>query len=174
MKYKVGDEVLIKAKIIEINQTEFPCLPYTVMVISEKQYEGIEMGSTTIRGINEDVIAHMTAEEAWEIARKILKMNCTEAYEVFGTAHVGNIFQHNSIQEAKAKIKAWEAKEEIKVGDVVFHPGTNKSCVVTNVNNNGYMHMTDKDGVYHICSDKTCLKKTGQHIDIQSVLNQIG
>ena len=157
MKYKVGDEVLVKAKVITV----------------ARKYFGVEVEDNRFDVCETNIITapDMTAEEAWEIARNISDMGSGKAREIFGTAHIGNIFQGNTAEEAKAKIDAWEAKQ-IKVGDVV------KVCCYTGLVTSDD-HMDDSydilfsDGGTSKINIKD-LKKTGRHIDIDGLLKQIG
>ena len=118
--------------------------------------------------------------DAWELAKKIVldvsKGGIAERdmRSMFGEKWtVSDILKNYTPQEALAKLEAYEKEQaEIKVGDVVTIIG--KPVVVTRVSEDktkvdgfgiGGFAMTYK---YDDC------KKTGKHIDIQSVLKQIG
>ena len=125
-----------------------------------------------------DTPAPMTAEEAWEIASMIIKMSFAERNMILGTDDSCNgylkIFENFTPQQAKAKIEEWESKR-IRVGDVckVFE----NSCVITQVDENEkqYVVIWDDGNTDKISFDATLkLTKTGKHIDIQAVLDQIG
>lgn len=169
MKYKVGDEVLVKARIIEANNTK--TIPYTI--IREKS-----TGSTfnCMRVKESDIVQNpdMTAEEAWEIAKKILLypayggLNSTELEEIFGeTEHLWEL----TPQEAKAKIEAWKEQKEIKVGDVV--KVDSKNALVMRIDGGEECIMLFENGDSW-CIRMNALKKTGRHIDIEGLLKQIG
>ena len=76
--------------------------------------------------------------------------------------------------EAMAKLEAYEKEQnEIKVGDVVISDAGHKALVV------GF-DKGNKDGIFVMRNDgvtglrvKQSYTKTGKHIDIQSVLEQI-
>lgn len=134
--------------------------------------------------------APMTAEEAWEIAKQVaLTTNMVETARIFIAKNICGIEQKRLFedvfaltpQEAKAKLEEWESKQ-IHVGDVVYcfadcdddgwRNNEENYGVVTGIYPNTY-HVLMKNGD---CADfeKDELEKTGKHIDIQSVLDQIG
>lgn len=113
MKYKVGDEVLVKAKIVDVDNNGY--------------YARARNGNFTFWVEDESIVENpdMTAEEAWEIARKIIYdvsdggMSIGDLRNVFGISNFQSALRNNTPQQAKAKIEAWEAEKEIKVGDEV-------------------------------------------------------
>ena len=161
MKYKMGEEVLVKAKIIN----------------GTRRYFGVDIEDNRFDVCEDDIIPvpDMTAEEAWEILSKILLypanggFNSTELEEIFGrTEHLWEL----TPQEAKAKIEAWEAEKEIKVGDEVGYDG--EIGVVTNTDDKaGFFNVLFKNGKTAAYKSER-LKKTGRHIDIDGLLKQIG
>lgn len=164
MKYKVGDKFLQEievARIVENDQCPYKMLP-----------DGggwSEMALDDLRRPDD-----MTAEEAWETAKKILLypqhggFNAAELEEIFGrTEHLWEF----SPQEAKAKIEDWEAKREIKVGDIVKTEDDEKA-IVLDVKPNTFDVWTEGG-----CAEewyRSKVTKTGRHIDIQGLLEQIG
>ena len=153
MGYKVGDEVLVKAVINDICVGEVH--PYEVKAADNP---GCGSSVRVIYVREEDVlpIPDMTAEEAWEIAKKILLYliqggyNSGELEEIFGrTEHLWELTPH----EAKAKIEAWEAEKEIKVGDVVrvtlgkLDEGETDTALITWVHENNWYDLIMKNGL---------------------------
>lgn len=160
MNHKVGDEVLVKVRIVEDG----------VYGYGLKTPDGILF---TLKRDNVLPLPDMTTEEAWEIARNISDMGSGKAREIFGTAHIGHIFQGNTAEEAKVKIEAWEAEKEIKVGDVVNVCGD--IGVVTSFGTDGnIIHVIYSDGIVNSYRKDKDIKKTGSHIDIDWFLKQIG
>ena len=170
MKYKVGDEVLVKVRIVEDSVFGYGLETHDNILFTEKKDEVIP-------------VPEMTAEEAWEIAKKILLypvhggFNATECEEIFGrTEHLWEL----TPKEAKAKIDAWKAKEEIKVGDEVVPKKTPNvdeyKFIVTRI----YKDDGEIDGVSlfdgGVFSGRKIenYQKTGRHIDIEGLLKQIG
>lgn len=162
MKYKIGDEVLIKAKVVASED--------------DLHFAKTEKLKFSFAFMDEDVVPvpDMTAEEAWKILSKILLYPANGGYsakeleEIFGrTEYLWEL----TPQEAKAKIEAWEAAKEIKVGDVVERDGD--IGVVTNIFEDGFSNVLLENGetrVYQLIR----LKKTGRRIDIDGILKQIG
>ena len=176
MKYKVGDEILIKAVITGSREDESKLLVRTTRnrFLVEKN----------------DVIPapDMSAEEAWEIVKRLFLNKCDgienafsdkELEEIFGTRDLAEIVNNNTPKQAKAKIEAWEAEKEIKVGDEV--------APKSDTNNNECKFVVtikdDEDGIISGFSvfggdvfserDIERYQKTGRHIDIDVVLKQI-
>ena len=180
MGYKVGDEVLVKAVINDICVGEVH--PYEVKAADNP---GCGSSVRVIYVREEDVLPapDMTAEEAWEIAKKVLLYtsqggyNSGELEEIFGrTEHLWELTPH----EAKAKIEAWEAEKEIKVGDVVrvtlgkLDEGETDTALITWVHENNWYDLIMKNGLGWTYVNGERIKKTGRHIDIDGILKQIG
>lgn len=162
MKYKVGDSVMVKAKITSVLGTAYTA--------------DCSCGNFYLK--NEDILhePQMTADEAWEIAKKILLypahggFNATELEEIFGrTEHLWEL----TPQQAKAKIEAWEAEKEIKVGDEVDICG-DKGIVTSFGTDGDRIHVLYFDGIVNSYRRDKDVKKTGRHIDITGFLEQIG
>ena len=93
-----------------------------------------------------------------------------ELEEIFGrTEHLWEL----TPQEAKAKIEAWEAAKEIKVGDEVDICG-DKGIVTSFGTDGDRIHVLYLDGIVNSYRKDKDIKKTGRHIDIDVVLKQIG
>ena len=116
--------------------------------------------------------------EVWELVKKATLdyseggYKVSELKEVFQVSSLQGVFKRYTPQEALAKLEAYEKEQaEIKVGDVVKHNGI-LVFVVTRIDDTimGY----DKEGNTHsFCFPNQYIKKTGKHIDIQSVLSQL-
>lgn len=126
-------------------------------------------------------------DEAWETAKKIILSEDVEHYsyeeleEIFGDVQRYGVpgyevFRTLTPQEAKAKIEEWEETKKIRVGDVVTDTSNNRNYIVTGIkqdNNSTWYALLSEIGL--TINTKACtLKKTGRHIDIQSILEQIG
>ena len=173
MKYKVGDEVLVKVRIHHIVNQETD-MPYEVKAINNGK---IEPRTIWIREEDIQSDSPMTAEEAWELARRIVGcsehgLEETKRREIFSRDDAFDVFNLFSAKEAKAKIEAWEAEKEIKVGDVV-KVGCYTGLVVSDDNMDDSYDILFSDGGTSKINIKD-LKKTGRHIDIEIVLKQIG
>lgn len=172
-KYKVGDKVLVKATISEVNDGTFPNMPYSATVVSKNEWKGVGVEKGKTIEIGEDAIADMTAEEAWEIAKKLFsEYKDSELNEIFGKDWLYPKLMELTPQEIKSKIKAWEAAKEIKVGDVVERD--KEYGVVTSLDHEEqFRTVLFRNGETGVYNQKT-LKKTGRHIDIDGLLKQIG
>lgn len=107
--------------------------------------------------------------DAWELVKKIYAID--DRSVVFdGHVFVEYILRAYTPQEALAKLKAYE--EQIEVGDVV--EAYEKKFVIANITRTEdattYFGIA-RDGML-MCSEE--VKKTGKHIDIKSILEQIG
>lgn len=174
MNYKVGDEVLVKVRIHHIVNQETD-MPYEV-----KERNNREIKPRTIWIREEDIQSDspMTAEEAWELARRIVGcrehgLEETKRREIFSRDDAFDVFNLFSAKEAKVKIEAWEAEKEIKVGDVVDICG-DKGIVTSFGTDGDAIHVLYLDGIVNSYRKGKDIKKTGRHIDIEGILNQIG
>lgn len=157
-KYKVGDEVLVRAKITGGSRRKF----------------GVDIEENCFDVCEENIVAvpDMTDEEAWEIALKLYELRNEKLTEIFGYANPYVIMRDFSPKEAKAKIEAWEAEGEIKAGDVVT-VYSYKGIVTRHADEDGWYALLFWDGDIGYYQ-RSSLKKTGRHIDIDGILNQIG
>lgn len=158
MNYKVGDEVLVKSKIAGCTSSE-RCM--------------IKVDRTELFVNEEDIIPipEMTAEEAWEIAKNLFaNYSKAELDEIFGNGWSFSKLMELTPHEAKAKIEAWEAEKEIKVGDVIKDCNGKIGVVISKGTSDNVLF---DDGSTWNYTDRT-LKKTGRHIDIEGLLKQIG
>lgn len=120
----------------------------------------------------EEDIYNKGLNDAWELARKIDIFDEEERTKIFGYLTSEYIKEHYTVQEALAKLKAYE-EAQIEVGDVVkFETGENG--IVTYINCDGDLMGFSEDGRLFTEMPISCCKKTGKHIDIKSILEQIG
>lgn len=163
MKYKVGDKFLQE---IEIRQIIDPLKYGKQYVVSGLQYAN-DADLDKLRRPDD-----MTVEEAWKIAKKLfVDLSNSELNQIFGKNWSYSKLMELSPQQAKAKIEAWEAERDIKVGDEVTDEN-GENCVVTNTSAMRITVIYKSGNTWNYQKDR--LKKTGRNIDIQSVLEQIG
>lgn len=170
MRYKVGDEVIAKVRISEVYEKNN--YPYEAVNVSHRN----KARSIALR--ESDIIQKpdMTAEEAWEIARKIVLLedeggiSAKDMVRMFGVKFPRDIVREYSVREVKTRIEAWEAEKDIKVGDVVKDCNGKIGVVISKGISDNVLF---NDGSTWNYTDRT-LEKTGRHIDIVGLLKQIG
>lgn len=130
-----------------------------------------------------DTPATMTAEETWEIVRR-LSLNVCDCKEALTNDDVKaifdmpvySVFEKLTPHEAKAKLEEWESKQ-ISVGDVVTEGSSHEYIVIATSkempNGQPLLRSLYDHNLVVFGSDRV-IKKTGKHIDIQSMLEQIG
>lgn len=177
MKHKVGDKVLIKGEVI--NNSQFGECRVEILNTPDDDVRYMWFKDEDL----EDPRSEMTAEEAWDIARKLVVLpeeggySGEEMNEIFGYRFAHEIYENNTLTEAKEKIDAWKkSKEEIIIGDVYEHKDYDyRKCIVTSIFG---------DEIFYINFDGSCMSynrskfnnlyfKTGKHIDVESFLKQI-
>ena len=174
-KYKVGDKV-----VVDITGVSKYGESYEVSHKSMWSTGSVDRVAKPLSEYTEQARAE-GAEAAWELARKITcqpingGFNRSEFEKIFGYGYISDIFEKYTYSEAAAKVAEWEkAKEEIKVGDVVSHEEKyeEKYGVVISEGTICFRGFTD-DGTPFEWYKERCTK-TGRHIDIDSLLKQIG
>lgn len=164
MKYKVGDEVLVKAKIIS----------------GSRKYLGVEVEGECFDVCEDNIVPvpDMSAEKAWEIAKNLFaNYSNAELDDIFGKGWSFPKLMELTPQETKAKIEAWEQKREINVGDEVRikeDPGDEYKFFVTDKDDFEISGFSGFNGSVFSCRDISLYEKTGRHIDIEGILKQIG
>lgn len=186
-KYKVGDKVrTIKlrdcggtklfpigtiAVIEDIKNKTKGGFNYVLSVKNKFYYYSEDMIEPYIEKTYSDGLA-----DAWELAKQIVLddgMECDTFMKIFGTySGYEEVLRTMTPQQVLAKIEAYEESKTIKVGDVVYADDEPDSFgVVTWKHGNGVYVMWD-DGS---CGDENIeeLCKTGRHLDIENLLEQI-
>ena len=118
---------------------------------------------------------------AWKLAQKIARFELDGGYSIdelkaiFDNPYMNDIFDL-SYPEAAAKVEAWERKkEEICVGDVVRFKSNNRvEFCVTDILDNSFLYGINAEGDVYSDRDIKLFEKTGRHIDVASMLAQIG
>ena len=186
MKYKVGDKFLI-----EIEEVYDTGLPFSSPdeLFKVKGFNSLvfdKNGLDKLEKIDENPVRAETVSEiltekyeqglndAWELARKIIVnpvdggYSISELRDIFGKG-ITNIVCGLTAKEAILKVEDYENKE-IKVGDVVDNNAL--KGIVTMVKEKD-VDIMFKDGSVGTWDKRNC-KKTGEHIDISSILQEIG
>lgn len=115
-------------------------------------------------------------EAAWKLAKVIGDYTWQKNDEIFGCTNPWMVLRDYTPQEALEKIEAYEKEQaEVKVGDVVKVEAERCPFVVIAIYGNDvwcYRMAVGLRPLQNLTMDM--IKKTGKHIDIQSVLEQIG
>lgn len=171
MKYKVGDKFLME--IAKVDEKDM--FPYIFG-------NGIRTGECWLN--NFEKWDGMTAEEAWKIAKKLfINFSGRELDEIFGNGWTYPKLMELTPQQAKGKIEAWKTGKKVDIGDeitAVDNDGNKISLFVQKITKDtrikywGIINYADGTVDVGFISRGSDIKKTGRHIDIKSVLDQIG
>jgi len=160
-KYKVGDFVNIRCRLSarakENYLADFPSGGF--VWVNESCIQ--EDSKTYEQGL----------QDAWELASKCVSIRDKARLEIFNTDNIYIIVAKHTYQEALAKIEAYEESKAIKVGDVIVADDGVK-CVAIDFTSDDDVIVLNENG----CAEahlKSVFKKTGRHIDIEHILEQI-
>ena len=175
MGYSVGDKFVIEIK--EIDELNNHMVLENTAVGTDMLDKLERLDSDYVNehyGELQDEAYQEGLNKAWELARKIFTFNNNKIKQVFCRTEKRSVFDDLTPQEALAKYEAYEKEQaEIKVGDVVVHLGT-KGVILDFIDStDDEMVVLNENGCVEEWKHSQC-KKTGKHIDIQSVLEQIG
>ena len=174
-KYKVGDKVYLEGKITDDEPTTF-----TVRVVVK--VDGTEYGLCLTREFIETCATKTYSDglnDAWELARKIEnELDIPTARSIFDSYRIADILDNFTPQEALAKLEAYEENKAIKVGDVVRRiSGNEEYLIITEEEDDSVYEYGVIDlksmTIDRITGDLSKFEKTGRHIDISSILDQI-
>lgn len=173
MKYKVGDRVYMKGTVIEVDERDEMLETLVDFEMNGKEW-------TNPKGLSPYCPSEKTYEEglhdAWGLLRRLVAntnpSKLIDIGEFFGVSGIVDILDKYTPQEAFAKLKAYEEAQKIKVGDVVKNED-GYEYVVTNIYKDRdscrYNGVTS-EGKWTGCYEPI---KTGKHIDIAGLLEQI-
>lgn len=169
-KYAVGDRVYLEAEIRQVDIEPYG-VPYNVKFLNGATMWTDESNIFSISKTYEDGL-----NDAWELARKLVLVQddggyaISEIRNIFGTSNECKILRELSVQEAFEKLEAYEKSQQIQVGDVVYADGV-QGVVIDIISDEGcYIYNENGCIEEHWFKD---LKKTGRHIDIEHLLEQI-
>lgn len=182
MKYKVGDEVLVKCKIIgNYKNGRYKVTNRSNPYADLDETDGVRHIFPTYDEVYpEKEEQGMTADEAWEIAKKLFAdYSDIELDEIFGKGWSYPKLMEMIPHEVKEKIESWESKKVIKVGDEVVpkeSPGDDDcKFFVTYIDddNSEISGFSGFDGDVFFGRFLDHYQKTGRHIDMELILKQI-
>lgn len=109
--------------------------------------------------------------DARECVGKLKDKDIAELHEIFDSSFTGNVINvlmDFAPQEVAQKLKAWEERQEIKVGDVVKIDTIEAKHIVTLIDENT-LHCVNAETGGVICVKKDRAKKTGKHVDLTEI-----
>lgn len=184
-KYEVNDKFIIeiaevcttdRRKSTEEGHTLYRVKGFNSLVFDDNGLDKLQKCETELSW---DECYNKGLNDAWELVQRLCNIPPKEIELIFCVDNliwdereiIEVIIKQNTPQEALAKLEAYEKEQnEIKVGDIVYNDNTMEEGVVTHIDN-GEVFMLYDDGS---CGNTYGnLTKTGKHIDIQSVLEQI-
>lgn len=112
--------------------------------------------------------------EVWEWLKKFGKMRANEAKRLYGyNGELWEIFDNFTPQEVLLKLEEYEKEQnEIKVGDVIEYDGI--QAIVMDIDAVDNVALFTENACIESWLPQCTCKKTGKHIDISSILQQIG
>lgn len=113
--------------------------------------------------------------DAWECLKKIISMDISELNDIFNMCEWSSedILENIRPREAIKKLKEWEEKQKINVGDLI------KSCggsvaVVQYIDAWDVWHCFGKDGNFTLDHElQRYWEKTGKHIDLTEIFKAL-
>lgn len=169
MGYKAGDEVFIRATVEKVTDDY-------VRIYAEGYGErSFSLANAPV----EHKTYESGLEDAWELAKKIVLkaekggFNYDDFVRIFGIGYYTTLFEKMTVEEALAKIEAYEKEKEIKVNDIVKVKDERGLGIVTAVCPAGIVYVLWDDGG---CGDyEPCeLEKTGRTAEgLDLLLRQI-
>lgn len=171
-KYKVGDKVLMQMVVDEVTNNDYAQI--WVSLERNDTADGMWLNEEQI-----DKYATKTYEDgltdAWKILEHIQsgELSQNDIRNIWGMddfAFVNNFTDKYTPQEAIKILEAYEESKVINVGDVVVYPNNSREYVVINTECNKAISTDLLDSVILSSSG---WKKTGRHIDIEHILEQI-
>lgn len=165
-EYKIGDKVYLECEAYdeEIDNT---------YELKYRNWHGDEefTNFVTVDVLHApDELYNKGLNDAWELAKKIVKSpnkggyKANELAEIFGISDKP-VLDAYTPQEALAKVKEYEERNEIKVGDVVKYRcnGCSESIITGVVGDIVYRLFRDGSCGNYMCKED--LEKTGKHFD---------
>ena len=178
--YKVGDKFVIEIKEIDNLKNHMVLEDIAVGTDMLDKLERLDSDYVNEHyGELQDEAYNKGLEDAWKLAKKIVVntdnggMSLSEIQNVFNYSSSHTVLRIFTPQEALAKLEAYEKEqEEIKVGDVVTDlNNVTKGVVLAKDEKRCLILFGDGSSDRHEIKN---MIKTGKHIDIQSMLQQIG
>ena len=181
MKYKAGDEVLVRCKIvgdfmdgyIVTNSVNHPNSNEMCFGFSNRRSIFAHSKEIYPASMEEEI----TTEEVFETVEKFNCLSSNTLIEIFDTDDIPYILNNLTFLQIKKKIEGWELNQ-IRVGDVViplegrYREG--ECGLVVCINRAGQIGVNHPENDFTWFEKQNYLKKTVRHIDINKILKEIG
>lgn len=195
LKYKVGDEVLVKGKVVDILDTTFRGTDYPYKIRFD--YDNLAVAwseactETCIAGTADEFVKaednqktyEQGLNDAWEMAQLLSK--CTldggltpdEMHAIYNSAHSGYIISNYSVKEAIDKYNTWKEKQKFKMGDVVEYEcagKTERAVFYSEMDTEYWVLCADSPAPQRLSKSIFKLRKVGNYmVDINAALRNI-
>jgi hypothetical protein len=173
-EFKVGDKVYLECEVKTKDMSD------NTYELKYKNWHNFECSTDFVT----DDVLHPVDElynkglnDAWELAKKIALPShmggytANELVEIFGKYIYKSVLYTFTPQEALAKVKEYEERNEIRVGDVVRRKGTTHEAIVTRVTGTNICFLF-RDGSADSYATKEELEKTGHFDSIDEFMKQ--
>ena len=160
--YKVGDEVFVKARVDDVRDG---------YVRVYAQGYGAHNFHENFAGLETKPYERGLAD-AWELAKRLFAFELDERENMLGYQSMKAILEDLTPEYVMDKIEAYEKEKLIKVGDVVECNGF--KGVVLHIFRSGSLNIVYENGIIETLTSVQECEKIGKHIDIESLLRQIG
>ena len=175
-KYHKGDKFIVEIKEVinsdngTLYRSDFKTLTFDdngLDKLQKYEEEQIPYSEAYNKGLN----------DAWELAKKLWHNDARTNDDIYGIEYFIDIANEYTPQEALAKFEAYEKEQEkvrqkIMVGDIVALEDGIKGVVMDEDGVDNVAIFTE-NGCIEAWMNKKYITKTGKHIDIQSLLEQI-
>jgi len=190
MKFRIGDKVKVKDGVGKVYRVSDVGVYQCEIVVLEN---GSSMGWYEEDDLVPATDPHKDAEvkmgdiedikeaeyerglnDAWELVRRLRITAPTDIIEIFDKDTTSSVIEEFSASEAIKKWKAWEDKNEFKIGDEVVYRDGIKGVVVGISNNTEQISLLSNEYNVPQLLIKNHATKTGRHFDaITEVLKQM-
>ena len=168
-KFKAGDNVLLKAIVVEVDPLGGKTCIITTTSSSGKLYTNMD----DLLHIDEQY--NRGGNDAWEIVKKICLpvseggFSSSEIREIFGCSSLDEIFRNYTFREAKEKSSKLEEEKIIPECGSIVERGDGVRGIVTGIKNStlSIVWSNGRTGEYN----KDSVKKTDIELDVSCLFN---
>lgn len=182
LKYKVGDEVLIKGVVTELRNPNRTDYPYKIRFDSDR----LELSQvctftevSVVGKVNNQKTYEQGLNDAWVMAKIIMdrkpQIVLAPIYDGYVTFY--DIAHNFSAQEVIDKYNAWKEKQKFKMGDIVEYDvagGCERAIFYSEGPQVWWLLSKDNAEPLYLCKEDFALRKIGESgLDISGALANI-